>query len=195
MHRHALRALAACAATALVSGSPPPRRAVPPPDTLHWSPLGEPGCGGDITAVRVNPYNATQVYIAGDMLGVGVSLDGGATWLAPDADSFLSWEAADFAFDPALRRVYVATMSGPYVANYSAAGGPLSLLFPGCTDSKLDPNLVTWSRIKLCAPAPSEIITITPATPITIPNIVKNDLPFLASNVRNTSFMVPMKSI
>jgi len=46
-------------------------------NTIQWSPLGEPACGGDITAVRVNPYNTSQVFIAGDMLGVGISADGG----------------------------------------------------------------------------------------------------------------------
>jgi hypothetical protein len=51
-----------------------------PNNTLQWIPLGEPGCGGDITAVRANPYNVSQVFIAGDMLGVGVSLDAGQVW-------------------------------------------------------------------------------------------------------------------
>lgn len=51
-------------------------------NSLHWLPLGEPGCGGDITAVRVNPYNSSQVFMAGDMLGVGVSLDGGKVGLS-----------------------------------------------------------------------------------------------------------------
>lgn len=63
---------------------------------------------------------ATQVFMAGDMLGVGVSLDGGATWLAPAWDSFLSWEMSDFSFDPALRRIYVASLSGPYYASFDA---------------------------------------------------------------------------
>jgi len=101
-------------------------------NSIQWLPLGEPGCGGDITAVRVNPYNTSQWFIAGDMLGVGVSLDGGEvsqlfrnyifnavipttstqTWLAPTADSFLSWEMSDFTFDPVLQRVYVASLSG-----------------------------------------------------------------------------------
>ena len=88
-------------------------------DALQFRPLGEPACGGDITAVRINPFNASQLYIAGDMLGVGVSLDGGESFSSPSADSFLSWEAADFSFDPALGRVYVASMSGPYYCNAS----------------------------------------------------------------------------
>lgn len=87
--------------------------------SLIWRPLGEPGCGGDITAVRINPHNTTQIFIAGDMLGVGVSMDGGRSFSSPNASSFLSYEAADFSFDPVLRRVYVATASGPYYSNMS----------------------------------------------------------------------------
>jgi hypothetical protein len=49
-----------------------------PPHTLSWVPLGEPGSGGDIVAVRIDPFNTSRIYISGDMLGVGVSLDDGA---------------------------------------------------------------------------------------------------------------------
>jgi len=40
-----------------------------------------------------------------------------------------------------------------------------------------------------------DTIIVKPGTYTDNIKIVKNDLPFLASNVRNTSFMVPMKSI
>jgi hypothetical protein len=90
------------AAAALAAGAPLPN------NTLVWAPLGEPGCGGDITAVRVNPFNTSQIFIAGDMLGIAVSLNDGATWSAPTPDSLLSWEMADFTFDPVLQRVYLA---------------------------------------------------------------------------------------
>jgi photosystem II stability/assembly factor-like uncharacterized protein len=103
-------------AAAIPLSSPTPL----PPHTLTWSPLGEPGCGGDIVAVRVNPYNTSHIYIAGDMLGVAVSLDGGASWSAPTPDSFLSWEMADLTFDPVRRATYVASMSGPYVSFWDA---------------------------------------------------------------------------
>jgi hypothetical protein len=97
--------------SALPAGTPPPQ--------LSWRPLGEPGCGGDITAVRVSPLNSSHIFIAGDMLGVGVSLDGGASFSAPAADAFLSYEHADFSFDATLGRVYAASASGPYYANAS----------------------------------------------------------------------------
>ena len=89
-----------------------------PPHSLTWAPLGEPGSGGDIVAVRIDPHNTTRIYISGDMLGVGVSLDGGASWSSPTPDSFLSWEMADFSFDPIRRVTYVASMSGPYVSSW-----------------------------------------------------------------------------
>jgi hypothetical protein len=134
MIRHAaLVAAAGAAAAAAAPGVPSPTPL--PPGTLQWRPLGEPGCGGDITAVRVNPYNRSQVYVAGDMLGVGVSLDGGATWSAPRADAFASWEMADFSFDPVLQRVYVASLSGPYYAEYA-----------------VDP--LNWTSIRAGFPAP-----------------------------------------
>ncbi len=53
------------------------------------------------------------------------------------------------------------------------AGGPSSSLAPGSIPIKLDPTPLIWFKIKLCAPAPTEIITIIEATPITIPSIVK----------------------
>lgn len=93
--------------------------AVLPNNTLVWKPLGEPGCGGDITAVRINPYNTSQVFMAGDMLGVGVSLDGGETWLSPHTTSFPSYEMSDFSFDPVLQRIYVASLHGPYFATFA----------------------------------------------------------------------------
>jgi hypothetical protein len=89
-----------------------------PPHTLTWAPLGEPGCGGDIVSARYDPFNTSRIYISGDMLGVGVSLDDGKTWSSPTPTSFLSWEMADFTFDPLRRVTYVASMSGPYVSSW-----------------------------------------------------------------------------
>lgn len=101
-------ALAAAAHAALAAAAPLP------PHALSWTPLGEPGCGGDIVSARIDPFNTSRIYISGDMLGVGVSLDSGETWSSPAPTSFLSWEMADFTFDPARRATYVASMSGPY---------------------------------------------------------------------------------
>ena len=112
-----LRAL--CAAPPPAGAPAPPAASAPTPPLLSWRPLGEPGCGGDITAVRVNPFNTSQIFVAGDMLGVGVSLDGGASFSAPPSDAFLSYEMNDFTFEPVLARVYVASASGPYYANLS----------------------------------------------------------------------------
>lgn len=66
--------------------------------------------------MRINPYNPSHIYISGDMLGVGVSLDDGVSWTSPLSTSFLSWEMADFTFDPIRQATYVASMSGPYVS-------------------------------------------------------------------------------
>ena len=57
------------------------------------------------------------------------------TWNAPSPTSFLSWEVADFSFDPVLRRTYVASLSGPYYATFE------------------DP--FTWVSIRTGFPSPS----------------------------------------
>ncbi|MCX5684188.1 MAG: hypothetical protein NT049_10945 [Planctomycetota bacterium] len=82
---------------------------------LHWRPLNEPGCGGWITSVAVSPHEAPRVLVGGDMLGAGLSEDGGESW--QPAFGFASWEIADFTWHPTdPKTVWVGTMSGPYVS-------------------------------------------------------------------------------
>lgn len=78
-----------------------------------WSPLGEPGCGGQLTAIGVSPHDPQRVLLGGDMLGVGLSVDGGATWLP--TFGFDTWEVASFTWHPTdSSTVWVGTMGGPY---------------------------------------------------------------------------------
>ncbi|MBI5831426.1 MAG: hypothetical protein HZB16_03840, partial [Armatimonadetes bacterium] len=35
----------------------------------RWQPLGEPGCGGWMTSITINPHDTRQVLLGGDMLG------------------------------------------------------------------------------------------------------------------------------
>ena len=58
--------------------------AVSPDFSLGWVPLGESAVGGRITGLAVNPANPNVVLVGGDMLGVGLSVDGGRTWEADD---------------------------------------------------------------------------------------------------------------
>ena len=80
---------------------------------IQWTPLGEPGVGGFVVAVSVSPFDHNRVLAAGDMLGVALSTDGGATWQA--TQGFTTWEMASFTwhpFDPNI--VWAGSMSGPY---------------------------------------------------------------------------------
>ena len=47
---------------------------------IRWEPLYEPGVGGAIVSVQVSPHDVRHVLAGGDMLGTGVSFDGGETW-------------------------------------------------------------------------------------------------------------------
>lgn len=82
---------------------------------LKWEPLYEPGCGGWITSIAVSPHEARRVLVGGDMLGVGLSEDGGESWQS--TFGFNMWEINDFTFHPADRNiVWAGTLGGPYVS-------------------------------------------------------------------------------
>ena len=69
--------------------------------------------GGRVTGLAVDPVDPNVMLVGGDMLGVGLSEDGGHSWQA--TSGFSSWEINAFtwpASDP--RVVWVGTLSGPY---------------------------------------------------------------------------------
>ena len=79
----------------------------------RWVSLGEPGVGGRVTGLAVDPVNPNVMLVGGDMLGVGLSVDGGRSWQA--TSGFSSWEINAFTWpvsDPGV--VWVGTLSGPY---------------------------------------------------------------------------------
>ena len=80
---------------------------------IEWVPLYEPGVGGAVVAVSVSPFDGRRILAAGDMLGVALSTDGGATWQA--TTGFTTWEMASFTWHPSdPLTVWVGSMSGPY---------------------------------------------------------------------------------
>ncbi|MEM7306587.1 MAG: hypothetical protein AAF682_07950 [Planctomycetota bacterium] len=84
-------------------------------DAGVWRPLGEPSAGGRVTGIAVSPFDNRRVLMSGDMLGVGLSLDGGASW--GSTHGFVSWEVGDITWHPTdPRRVWVGTMGGPYLS-------------------------------------------------------------------------------
>ncbi len=83
---------------------------------VQWQPLNEPGSGGWLTALAVDPASSDHVMVGGDMLGVGASTNGGKKW--DPTFGFLSYEIANFTFNPKKpSQIWVGTMSGPHVSN------------------------------------------------------------------------------
>ena len=78
-----------------------------------WRPLREPGCGGWMTSVQVSPHDSRRVLVGGDMLGVGLSTDGGESWTP--TFGWKSAEIGDTTFHPTDPKiVFAGTMSGVY---------------------------------------------------------------------------------
>lgn len=79
----------------------------------RWAPLGEPGVGGRLTAVAIDPWNPDRVLVGGDLLGIAHSDDGGRSWQR--SSGLLSLETAQFTFSPdRTDEVWVGSMSGPH---------------------------------------------------------------------------------
>lgn len=82
---------------------------------LVWEPLCEPGPGGQMTALGVSPHDGQRVLVSGDMLGMGLSRDGGASW--ESTFGLPAYEMADVTWHPTDPRVvWVASMSGPCIS-------------------------------------------------------------------------------
>ena len=81
--------------------------------SINWQPLNEPGNGGRITDIAISPADNNHILIAGDMLGIAYSEDGGTTWLP--TFGFESYEIGAITFHPTNDQiVWAGTMSGPY---------------------------------------------------------------------------------
>lgn len=81
-----------------------------------WQQVGEPGVGGRVTGLSVSPHDPNRILASGDMLGVGISNDGGDSW--GETFGFRSWEMASATWHPTDPDIaWVGSMSGPYVSN------------------------------------------------------------------------------
>ena len=102
-----------CAALCVFAGAPAQAHNTEGYRILRWIPLREPGSGGWVTSFRISPHDSRRMVTGGDMLGAGVSLDGGRNWLA--SFGFSSWEINDASFHPKDPNiVWYGTLSGPY---------------------------------------------------------------------------------
>lgn len=114
MRNHPIAFLALMAAFSTVTAAEASKDA-----PLQWEPLHEPCCGGCVSSLAISPHDGRRVLVGGDMLGAGLSEDGGETWQS--TFGFSNWEIADFTFHPReARTVWAGTMGGPY---RSADGG------------------------------------------------------------------------
>ena len=75
--------------------------------------LNEPGVGGRLTALAVDPTSPANVLAGGDLLGAARSTDGGVSW--GPTFGLTNTEISSFAFQPTRSgEVWAATMGGPY---------------------------------------------------------------------------------
>ncbi len=82
-------------------------------ENLRWEPVGEPDCGGWVTSIQTSPDDSQRLLIGGDMLGVGLSTDGGQSWQS--TFGFTSWEINDSTWHPKDMNVaWIGTLMGPY---------------------------------------------------------------------------------
>ncbi|MEM6391290.1 MAG: hypothetical protein AAF797_00775 [Planctomycetota bacterium] len=108
--------LQAICALALVLCAAPLLHAQPDASSVSaWQPLLEPSVGGRITGISVSPHDSSRVLVGGDVLGVGLSTDGGDTW--GSTFGFLNWQTSQFTWHPTdPNTVWAATLGGPYVS-------------------------------------------------------------------------------
>src|SRR5690348_1631500 len=80
---------------------------------VRWDALNDVGNLGRVEAVEVSPFDSRTIVAGGDVLGVGVPRDGGATW--EQTLGFLNYEANDITFHPTdPNTLWVGTLGGPY---------------------------------------------------------------------------------
>ncbi len=77
-----------------------------------WRPLGEPGVGGQITALAYDPYDTGRLLVGGDMLGIGLRPEPGAAWEI--TTGLQNWEIGDITYSSEPGVVWAGTMGGPY---------------------------------------------------------------------------------
>jgi hypothetical protein len=83
--------------------------------TVSWEQVREPSVGGRVTSLSVSPHDASRVLIGGDVLGIGLSTDGGESW--GSTFGLQNWEISQFTWHPTdPDTVWAGTLGGPYVS-------------------------------------------------------------------------------
>lgn len=82
---------------------------------LLWQPLNEPGTGGRIDSIVVNPYDPNHVLVGGDVLGAHLSMDQGDRWSG--TSGWMNYEISDFTWHPQHSSViWAGSLSGPHLS-------------------------------------------------------------------------------
>jgi photosystem II stability/assembly factor-like uncharacterized protein len=90
--------------TAAISFAAPP---------VRWDALNDVGNLGRVSAIEVSPFDARTIVAGGDVLGAGVTHDGGATW--QQTIGFLNYQDNDITFHPTdPNTIWVGTLGGAY---------------------------------------------------------------------------------
>jgi len=80
---------------------------------IRWDALNDPGNLGRVEAVEISPFDSRTIVAGGDVLGAGVTHDGGATW--QQTIGFRNYQDNDITFHPADPGViWIGTLGGPY---------------------------------------------------------------------------------
>jgi len=86
-----------------------------PASAFRWEPLGEPGVGGRVVDLAIDPSDPEHLLIAGDLIGIGWSADGGESWHA--ATGLQNPEIGRITHHPTRQgEVWAGTMGGPHVS-------------------------------------------------------------------------------
>lgn len=81
----------------------------------HWVQAHEPGVGGRLTGLAIDPSKPETILAAGDLLGIAISRDAGESW--DSTFGLTNWEIGDITFDPNdPTRVWAGTMGGPFLS-------------------------------------------------------------------------------
>ena len=82
-------------------------------------PVGEPGPGGRIDSISIQPGNSSRILVGGDIMGATLSIDGGATW-NNQHEGWENYSIGDFTWDPQQpvnpQTVWAGTAAGPHVS-------------------------------------------------------------------------------
>jgi photosystem II stability/assembly factor-like uncharacterized protein len=80
---------------------------------VRWDALNDVGNLGRVEAIEVSPFDSRTIFAGGDVLGAGVTHDGGVTW--QQTLGFLNYQDNDITFHPTdPNTIWIGTLGGPY---------------------------------------------------------------------------------